>query len=328
MRYALLFWLWLWCAACHTTQENTVLPNSGKLTEYHLADPWDSKYGEYSSLYTSGDTLFIIPENPETFSKNRILFVKTESLNKDSGLVMPQTISLKGRWDRIIEGFEGFEAFVLRGERAYALIEAKENGRMKSWLVSGYLDRQRNQLNWDMHRKSAVPVADTLRNLTAEALIIFNDTLYALAEGNGRRINPAPKAYMFDLQLNYIGALPFPSIEYRVTDATRADENGVFWVSNYFFSGEKRLLRPAPEDNLIPIQSPPDNDREVERLIRLRITARGIVIDDAHTLPLYSPVKAGRNWEGLARAPYGFWIITDQYPRTIFARIDTSSFSE
>ena len=322
--YLIFLFLAVFCFGCQPDREIQPKKNPHQLTEYPLASPWNSKYGEYSSLYMQNDTLYLLPENPETFSQNRILFVLKDSLRNPYKAIRPQSILLQGRWDHIIEGYEGLEAFLVHKNRAYALIEAKENGRMKSRLIRGYLERGTNTLQWDIKRYAPVPVVDTLRNLSAETLTLYKDTLYVIPEANGRNITPMPRAFKYDLNLNPAGSIPFPNIEYRITDATKCTEDGLFWVSNYYYPGEKKLIRPAPENNLIPVQSPPADNRAVERLIRLRITQRAIVIEQPRTISLMSNEKAGRNWEGLARSANGFWLTTDMYPRTIFAHLDTT----
>ncbi len=274
---------------------------------------------ELSSLCWAGDTLILMPENPETYSANHFYFLPREELGRQRPLV-PGRMAMNLEWINAIEGYEGFEALLADGNLLYALLEAKEDDRMKSWIIRGRFSTPERNIVWDKSTLRPVPVPDSLRNLSAEALTLFRDTLLVFAEANGRNVNRHPEAYLFDRDLNYLGTRPFPAIEFRVTDATACDERGYFWIMNYFFPGEQRLVRPA-EENLIPRQSPSPG-RAVERMIRMRVTADSIVIADHHTLSLPVTSAKGRNWEGLAlRDSTHFFAVTDQFPHTILALI-------
>ena len=69
----------------------------------------------------------------------------------------------------------------------------------------------------------------------------MGDQLVAIYEANGAGVNPQPYAYQVDQALTTTTTIPFPTIEYRITDATPLDENGVFWAINYFFPGDTKL---------------------------------------------------------------------------------------
>ncbi len=284
-----------------------------------LLGPAENKMAEISSLCWAGDTLLLMPENPESFSGNQFYFLPRKALRGGQPL-NPGRLSMNLDWVDAIDGYEGFEALLVNHNTLFALLEAKDNGKMKSWIIKGRFSTPERNIEWDKNTLRPVPVPDSLRNLSAEALTLFRDTLFIFAEANGRNVNRHPEACLFDRDLNYLGTRPFPAIEFRVTDATACDGQGYFWIMNYFFPGEQRLVRPAAE-NMIPVQSPSPG-QAVERLIRMRITPDSITIADRHTLSLPVTSEKGRNWEGLVQLDDTHFIaVTDQYPKTILALI-------
>ena len=115
--------------------------------------------------------------------------------------------------------------------------------------------------------------------------------------------------YCFDLDLNRLKPIDIPSIEFRITDATKADANNRFWVINNFWEGEEKKLSPA-QDNFIPnIFSKRENG--IKRLLHLELRDGEIKITDKKTLML---AYEGWNWEGLVLLDdLGFLIINDEY---------------
>src|SRR3990172_492909 len=79
----------------------------------------------------------------------------------------------------------------------------------------------------------ALPIFPS-ENHTDEALVVTDDSVLTFFEINGAGLNPAPAAQVFDFDLNPQGALSFPHLEYRVTDAALSTD-GSLWVINYFF---------------------------------------------------------------------------------------------
>ena len=107
-----------------------------------------------------------------------------------------------------------------------------------------------------------------------------------------------------------------------MTDATAVDENGRFWIINYFYPGDKEL------------QTDNDDWREgswgathliydqVERLIELQWTNEGITFTRTPAMLLELPDDEARNWEGLVRFNEGFLLATDKFPTTILAYVE------
>ncbi len=71
--------------------------------------------------------------------------------------------------------------------------------------------------------------------------MVDGETLITLYEANGVDVNESPVAHRFNADLSVLDTVAFPNIEYRVTDATSVDENGRFWITNYYYPGDKEL---------------------------------------------------------------------------------------
>ncbi len=137
----------------------------------------------------------------------------------------------------------------------------------------------------------------------------------------GPKLTLQPVAHLFDLSLNPQGVIFSPNLEYRITDATPADEQGRFWVMNYFFPGDTKIA--AQTDALKQKYGFPTAQAQskiVERLVQFQWQENQIKLVDRPPIYLQlMPDDTARNWEGLARLDErGFLLVTDQYPQTIF----------
>ena len=65
-------------------------------------------------------------------------------------------------------------------------------------------------------------------HIAEESIIVDGDRVITLSEANGKNVNPLRAAKVFSLDAEYIGQLPMPQIEYRVTDATALDSRRRF----------------------------------------------------------------------------------------------------
>ena len=148
---------------------------------------------------------------------------------------------------------------------------------------------------------TSIPLGCNIPNVAEESLIVDGDRVITFSEANGVNCVARPLAKVFDSELNYQGAMPFPVIEYRVTDATALDEQGRFWVINYFWPPEKRKLRPGPDPEIARFGAPPGHDPEgcVERLLELQLLPDDRIVR-TDTPPIYLQTVPGedcRNWE-------------------------------
>lgn len=306
------------------TVEITLLPFDGP-----LAHP----RAEVSGLTWKDDTLVILPQFPDIFGEEDILgFFTLEKSEIELQLAEGDTACLHpARVDceaaglmRIIRGFDGLEAMGIMNDRVYLTVEAKEDTCMAGYLVCGHYKMTDNKVSIDMTRLTSIPMGVNIPNVAEESMIIAGDKVMTFSEANGRNICDDPRAKVFDKLINFVESIPFPSIEYRVTDATALDSNGKFWVLNYFYPGDKEKLKPAPDQEMEKF-GVPENWSEgqcIERLLELRLVGGNRIVR-TETPPVYLRCRADgkcRNWEALVRLDdRGFLLMTDKYPGTLLA---------
>ncbi|MCA9758616.1 MAG: hypothetical protein KDA27_22660 [Candidatus Eisenbacteria bacterium] len=322
-----------------------------------LAGPIADPQAEISGLTWKDDMLIILPQFPDRFAEAGELgfftLTRDEILaaidGEHTGPITPRRVTCHAPGlSRIVRGFDGLEAIGLIGDRCYLSIEADEDTVMAGYLASGRYDSQNEAIVMDLERLTAIPLGLNIPNLAEETMLIVNGEILTIGEANGANVNPHPVAKRFDAELEYLGTVPLPQIEYRVTDATRVDEDGRFWVINYLWPGDRKILKPAddPEPPLDP-NAKPDPDQCVERLLELRLVRKDVGsqatsdvggevrhavgggvgqwarIERTDTPPIYltlQPDGVCRNWEAIAELEgRGFLVMTDKYPTTLLA---------
>jgi hypothetical protein len=298
-----------------------------------LAGPLADPAAEVSSMTWQGDTLVILPQNPDQFADEGLMGFfaanKQEILDTldDEGreplrprLVLCRGAGLLG----IVRGFDGLEAMCCIGHRYYLTVEADEDTAMAGYLVSGNYNVVEGMVVMDMTAMSSIPMGLNIPNIAEEAILIDGQRVITISEANGLNINPAPQAKAFNAEVKFIGLIPMPQIEYRVTDATALDSDRRFWVINYYYPPEREKLDPAPDPELARFGDPAsfDPDRCIERLLELQLTADDRIIrTDTPPLNLeLLPNGKCRNWEAVVRLDdRGFLLMTDKYPGTLLA---------
>jgi len=320
---------------------------------------------EETNLQLSGmdwynDYLVILPESKHLFKKTdnldlcfyyipkstivRYLLHGRDARQTKPIVPMQLKVSIKGfsNLSCLCDGqldFEGFEALAFhRGKNfVFLAIEANINKTiMKTFLVRGTIDPISLQItvNLDQPRPLEIPSVITIPNYGYEALFVTDDKVVAIYEANGNAVNPNPTAYAYDFDLKNKMSIPFPPIDYRVTDATALDSENRFWCINYYYPDEKEKLLPPDEDMIegsCGIRPPSRRyTKIVERLVEFRYQSSEIRYVNCSLIPLqpggHDP-KSGRNWEGIVRfqdvpsKKDGFLVVTDRYPRTLFAFI-------
>lgn len=287
---------------------------------------------EVSGLAWYGDFLVILPQFPFRFPQDGhgsifvlakpdiLAFLDGQSTEALAPLAVPFVAPHLAEG---IPGYDGCEAIAFAGDRAFLSLEVQREKTMCSILLSGEMVPGLTALRVDSLPAAEIVCPARLYNMSYESLLVVGERLVALYEVNGANILPAPEAPVFDLALRGEGALPSPTLEYRITDATASDEDGRFWVVNFFYPGDRDKIMPAPDalaarDGVGPTHS---QCEAVERLVEFRYTERGIectetpviqlqLVDDSHC----------RNWEGIVRLDdRGFLLMTDKYPETILA---------
>ena len=288
---------------------------------------------EISGMAWCGEWLILLPQYPMmygdgdapgyVFSLPQSELDAHLSTEGDDSLV-PELIPFDTKGiERLISGFEGFESLAFFQDQVFLTIESRQGDEMVGYLVSGSVNGDCEELILAQEEPIALRPQANLGNMSDETLVIFEDQLYTIYEANGVNVNPDPVAHRFDLSHNPAGTLPFPNIEYRITDATEANQAGEFWAINYFFPGDSKLKpgfdRIAADHGLGESHQAED---QVERLVAFKIQEDGIVLVDQPPIYLSLSGAISRNWEGIVRYGEGFLLVTDEYPTTILALVE------
>jgi len=299
-----------------------------------LEGPAARNTAEISGMAWYGDALILLPQFPrrDTDLPGGALYAlpKAEILARIDGQtaapLRPSLIPINSaEVQRAIGGFEGFEAVAFSADRIYLTIEAGPGQQMKSYLVSGEIAPDLSAIHLQTSAPLEVPLDVQISNYSNEALLVDGERLLLFYEANGAAFNPTPRAYVYTLDLQPAGTLSLPSLEYRLTDASAVDAQGRFWVSNYFFPGDVKIL---PERDPLAEQygqgSTHAGASVVERLVEFQLPRQpGNAITFSGTPPLQLQLAEGqvaRNWEGLVLLDErGFLLITDKFPETILA---------
>lgn len=311
-----------------------IAPPEQPVSVIDLRGPAALPDAEISGMAWHGDTLVLLPQYPgwlESKGASGRLFAVTRAALEDAldgvgpGSITPREVPFDaGDIADRVPGFEGFEAVAFSGDRAYLAIEGTEpSGRMAAYLAMADVQGDLAAVKLRDRRLIFVELPANLDNMSVESLVVAQDRVIALFEANGANVNPRPQAYTFDLDLQDAALVPFPTIEYRVTDATEAGPDGRFWVVNFYWRGEADLLRPAA-DRLAARYgegSSHEVNETVERLLPMQVRPDGIVAVDAPPVQLELIGDAiPRNWEGVVQlGDRGFVLVTDQFPVTVLA---------
>lgn len=299
-----------------------------------LAGPVAAKSSELSRLAWHGETLVLLPQYADKASQDgagavyALTKVQIQDFlrGKTTTALAPRAVPFSAPSIRDkVPGFEGFESIAFSGERVFLTIESHDKTSMKGYLVAGTTDAALSQIQVDTDHIAPVSPQAPLGNMSEEALVIAGEKLFTFYEANGLNVNANPVAHQFNVALETQPSLPFPHLEYRVTDATPPDDQGRFWVINYFYPGDAAMLQPAT-DPLAQRWAPnlaPTHDGSVERLVQLQLTESGVALVDRAPIWLeLGPSEATRNWEGIAPLGSGFLLVTDSHPQTLFGYVE------
>ena len=208
----------------------------------------------------------------------------------------------------LIYGFEGFEAIAFSGERAYFTIESHSGAPMVALLTTARISPDLSRMTLDTSTLVVLSPQTLLPNFSDETMFVSEEKAITIYEANGKSINANPVAHRFDPATFSLETIPFPNLEYRITDATDIDAAGRFWVINTF----------TPKDSWLATDTDPIAEKfggktsgeetslvksgTVERLVELQYTQTGITL--AGSPPIQLKLIEGeflRNWEALAR---------------------------
>ena len=305
-------------------------PPTAPVRLLELEGPLADRRAEVSGMTWQGDTLVILPQFPDKFAPEGMLgffgvakYKLLEAIDGSGPPINPAVVYCKAPGlAGVVRGFDGLEAMGVIGDRYFMTVEAEDDTVMAGFLVTGNYDMVDGLVVMDMDRLISIPMGLNIPNVAEEAIVIDGERVITLSEANGLNVNPAPKAKVFDVEAEFVGTLPMPQIEYRLTDASALDEEGRFWVINYYFPEEISKVDPAPDPELQRFGDPDsfDPDRCVERLLELQLTPDGRIVRTGRPpidLELL-PDGECRNWEALVRLDdRGFLLMTDKYPGTL-----------
>ena len=283
---------------------------------------------EYSGMGWFGDYLVLLPQYPEgkDFSRKPNLFAiaKQDLLAAitDPDLELPvRDIPIENSDLRsVIRGFEGFESILFVDQSVYLTIESRAGDPMMGYLIRGVVNGDLESIILDVNSLVELRPFSSEVNATFEGMTYWNGSLYVMYEHNSIRNVKQPVAYQINPDLENIREIPFPVINYRITDATISDVDGKFWVMNYFFPGDTHLA--VDQDSLVEEygegKTHAEND-PVERLVQLQIENDQISrIDQPPTYLQLLDNDIARNWEGLVMLDnLGFLLITDSFPGSV-----------
>lgn len=295
-----------------------------------LKGPVSRRRAQLSGLAWYGDNLILLPQYPDRFQNQLFYLTKLEiigSLRADTNEPLkPHPIPLlTGDLIAQVPGFQGFEAIAIDGERVFLTIEAKEDEQMVGYLVTGDLEPDLSELRLSSAVVSRITPQTNLSNVTDEALLLAGDKVVSIYEVNGSLINLSPVAHVFSTDgLQLLDTMPFPPIDYRITDSTSLDEANRFWAINNF-TLPNNPLKLGTETLAAKYGVGPSHEtsQAVERLVEFQYTPDGITLVDTPPVQLRLLADAARNWEGIVRLEdaefSGFLLVTDRQPSTILA---------
>ena len=311
-----------------------VLIDGHSIREIGLSGPAASAWVEFSGMDWCGEQLILVPQYPEKFgdgASGALFSIPAADIanylsDENPADIVPARVTFVDQQvQKMIPGFDGFEAIAFAGDIFFMLVEARLGKTTHSYIVKGEVEDGCSSLVLQADTLRAIPSQSGIANLSDETMIVIGDMVVTIHEANGAAVNPEPVAHAFDLNLDPLPALSMPSIVYRITDATQPDSEGAFWVMNYFFPGDAGLR--VAEDPLMGIYGTDEThvlEAQVERLVALAVTTDGIILRDEPPVYLILDGDVARNWEGIARFGSGFLIVTDRHPDTILAFLSLS----
>jgi len=291
----------------------------------HLKGPIDTQDAELSGLAWMDDNLVLLPQYPDRFGPGEgVLFsIPKQTIldyldGKSKEPIVPNKIKFHapGLADGI-KHYQGFEAIGFSNRRVYLTIESGKNDKMMGYLVSGTISADLSEITIDTGHILEIKPAIQMDNRTDESLVIMQNKILTFFEINGAALNQEPAAHVFSLDLAAEGTIPFPALEYRVTDAA-LDADGAIWVINKVAVKEFELFpKSDPLFDKYHIGSAPGQFPVTERLVRLNLDAAGLTLADAPPIQI-TVDQLAHNWEGLALLDQrGFLLVTDTNPSTL-----------
>ena len=315
MKISLLFLIAL-MLSCSTEQTVERTPSLLK-----IGGPIKNSDEEISGMDWYNDNLILLPENLNGY----VFAIKKAELDSringnDTTTIFPEQIKLNTpNYKELVPGFDSFEAIAFRGYEVYLTIEIKFADSMSCLLARGHIDEKTLEITVPEQNLTVIDVPTYVDNMSYESLVIDKDRVIALFEANGDSLIKSPYALSINSSGNDVIKYPLSSINYRIADATRIDKNNRFWVINYFFPGDRKVLKPSNDILASKYGNGPSHSRSdrVERLIEYEIKNGKVSLTKSAPIEIeLEGEKTSRKWEALARyGNEGFLIATDKYPK-------------
>ena len=303
-----------------------ILCEEVKVQEIKLSGLITDKKQEISGMDWYQDRLFLLPENMGGFlfsiSKGEIW--NAIKNGKKIPITPKKTRFKTPDYSSLINGFDGFEAIAFNEDKVYVTIESEHRGEMVSYLAWGKIDSKSLEVVMNEEDLETIKTPIQLNNLSFESLLINDENIIMIYEANGSNLRKNPTQSVFTHKSKNISHVNFPNIEYRITDATRIDNDERFWVINYFWPGDKKLLNPGEDSVLNKVKQGSSHFKsdQIERLVEFQMNEGEISISDTKPIQLVLESDASRNWEAVARLDdKGLLIATDKHPRMIFGYV-------
>ena len=315
IKISLLFSIFL-MFSCSTKQTIERAP-----TLLKIGGPMKNSDEEISGMDWYNDNLILLPENLNGY----VFAIKKAELDSriignDTTIIFPEQIKLNTpNYKELVPGFDSFEAIAFRGYEVYLTIEIRFADSMSCLLARGHIDEKTLEITVPEQNLTVIDVPKYVDNMSYESLVIDEDRVIALFEANGDSLIKDPYALSINSSGNDIIKYPLSSINYRIADATRIDKNNRFWVINYFFPGDRKVLKPSNDILASKYGNGTSHSRSnrVERLVEYEIKNEKVSLTKSPPIEIeLEGEKTSRKWEALARyGNEGFLIATDKYPK-------------
>jgi hypothetical protein len=313
--------------------EDIPLLEEHSLIELPLHGEAANSENEYSGLAWWNDSLILLPQYPSGIWGNQesrlYLIEKTNLLafleNPKLEIEIQTIPFLDAFTGQEISGFEGYEAIEFIGDSVYLTIEASPNGKMKAYVVKGVVEQANGTLQsirLDQRLWLELETQNDNRNASYEALTTDGEFLYAFFEQNGVEQNLQPLVLKINQDLVVVDDLPIDPVNFRLTDASKIDENGEFWMINYFFPGDTHLkVNSDAISAKYGLGKSHLENEVVERLLKFKLDEKGVnLVEETPVYLELLPKNVARNWEGLVELDdIGFLLISDKFPNSILS---------
>ena len=286
-----------------------------------IGGPMKNSDEEISGMDWYNDNLILLPENLNGY----VFAIKKTELDSrindnDTTTIFPEQIKFNTpNYKELVPGFDSFEAIAFRGYEVYLTIEIRFVDSMSCLLARGHIDEKTLEITVPEQNLTVIDVPTFVDNMSYESLVVDKNRVIAIFEANGDSLIKAPYALSINSSANDIKKYPLSSINYRIADATKIDKNNRFWVINYFFPGDLKVLKPSNDILASKYGNGPSHSRSnrVERLIEYEIKNGKISLTKSAPIEIeLEGEKTSRKWEALARyGNEGFLIATDKYPK-------------